>query len=218
MYPTGVLVLGAWLTGLPGTGAVATLTAVPWLWRPRTAWACVAGLLLVTLPLAVLMLHPRLLPDRYVTYDEARQRPPDGAKYWGWREAGQHVVTLREAHGALPGGLWFSTRDYSDAALLGFYTPGHEQFALMGYRAQEFHGKEYLYWASPLKRPGSNTIFVLDVPIFPDNEQRIRPYFREVRPLETLVVRDAEGRVLRKWFFALALDYQANEPDVLSRW
>ena len=133
-------------------------------------------------------------------------------------EAGRRIDRLRDQYGGLPGGLFFSTRDYSDAALLGFYSPRHEPFALMGYRPDEFHGKEFLYWAAPFKRRGTNTIFVMDEPIWPGNLDRIAPYFRIVKPLNTLVVRNRDGRVVRKFFFALGYDYLANEPDVLSRW
>jgi hypothetical protein len=129
---------------------------------------------------------------------------------------------LGRQYGSLPGGLWFSTRDYSDASLLGFYSAtgsgAREQVLLLGYSEREYHGKEFLYWGAPIKRPGSNTIFVMDEPIFPDNLGRLLPYFRAVRELETLVIRDPRGRVLRKFFFALGQDYLANEPDVLSRW
>lgn len=219
--PTGMVVLFAWLYGLDG-GAARAGTAgrapVLRLRYPRTAWAGWIGLLLAAVPLVVLLVDPRVVPERYRVYDEAAQSTPPAAKVWGWREAGLEIDRLRERYGHLPGGLFFSTRDYSDAALLGFYSPEHEPFALMGYRPDEFHGKEFLYWAAPFKRPGTNTIFVMDEPIWPGNLDRIAPYFRTVEPLDTLVVRNRDGRVVRKFFFALGRDYRANEPDVLSRW
>ena len=222
VYPTGAVVLMAWLYGLPaawqrgGTGA--GWGAPLRLRHPRTAWASWVLLLACAMPLALILLAPGVLPRRFIAYDEARQHSSVVAKYWGWHQVGAEIARLRKQYGDLPGGLWFSTRDYSQAAMLGFYTPNHEQLVLMGYERQEIHGKEFLYWGKPIKRLGSNSIFVMDEPIFPNNEQRIRPYFREVRPLETLVIRDAQGRVLRKFFFALCLDYQDHEPDVLSRW
>jgi 4-amino-4-deoxy-L-arabinose transferase-like glycosyltransferase len=227
--PTGSLVLLAWLYGVPGSAPGAAPPAVSPAWGaaagaalrlrwPRTAWAAWVLLLATTVPLAVVMLHPRVLPQRAFAYDAARERAATAAKYWGWREAGERMGQLRRQYGSLPGGLWFSTRDYSDASLLGFYSPGREQVLLLGYSEREYHGKEFLYWGAPIKRPGSNTIFVMDEPIFPDNLGRLLPYFRSVRELETLVIRDPQGRVLRKFFFALGQDYLANEPDVLSRW
>jgi dolichol-phosphate mannosyltransferase len=214
VFPTGMLVLTAWLYDLPGTRVGAHGPRL----RMRTTWVCGVLLLASSLPLMVIVLYPRVLPQRFIAYDEARQKSTDVAQYWGWQEVGRRIGELRAQYGSLPGGLWFSTRDYSDASLLGFYSTTRERFALMGYRRDEIHGRDFLYWAAPVKQPGSNSIFVMDEP-FPNNLERVQPYFREVRPLDPpLVIRDPEGRVLRKYFFALCLDYQGGEPDVLSRW
>ncbi len=216
VFPSASILATAWL--FRAEGKTLAGERPPLLAHVRTAKWCVGGLLAISLPVYVVLLQPRVLPDSLFLYDEARNEQQEAAKYYGWKEAGVRIAELRSRYAGLEGGLFLSTRDYSDASLFDFYTPGGADFVLMGYSTREFHGKEFLYWGRPLKKRGANTIFVLDTPIFPDSLHRIGPHFQSVEGLETLEIRDDEGRLLRRFFFALGRNYLANEPDLLSRW
>lgn len=216
VFPTAAILATAWFFRADGKALAAE--GPPQFVRVRMAKWCAAGLLAISLPLYVVLLQPRVLPDSWFEYDQARNQQREAAKYYGWKEAGARIAELRSRYAGLEGGLFLSTRDYSDASLFDFYTPGRANFVLMGYSAREYHGKEFLYWGAPLKKRGANTVFVLDSPIFPDSLHRIEPHFESVEELDTLEIRDDEGLLLRRFFFALGRNYLANEPDQLSRW
>jgi dolichol-phosphate mannosyltransferase len=212
VFPLATLLLLVWLCRADGPQPRLPI-------RRRISYALgLAGLALTSLPLIVVVLEPTVLPDRFVYYDEAHDRQALAGNYYGYEAVGRRIDDLGREWAARPEGFFLSTRDYSLAAQLAFYTPGFPQFVLLGYSESAFHGKEYLMWGRGLKKAGANSLFVLDSPIFPNNADRIVPYCGQVRELEPLVIRDGQGRVLRKFFFALCLDYLANEPDHLSRW
>lgn len=184
--------------------------------RPFALGLGVAGALVISVPLAVIALWPTVLPARYVYMAETDARQNFAGDYFGWHEVGTRIAALREQWGARPEGLFLSTSDYAIASMLDFYTPGRAQFVIVGYRRQDFHGKEFLYWARDIKRVGANTIYVSDAPITLSEKHPLVRYFASAEMLPPLEVRDNQGRLLRRFHFALGRAYQGGEPDLLD--
>ncbi|MDH4225300.1 MAG: hypothetical protein OEW12_06615, partial [Deltaproteobacteria bacterium] len=207
-YPTGAVVLAAWLHRLPDGFDWTSPT------RKIALVLCVAGMAAINIPLAVMVIHPRVLPDKYMVMERGNPRQPIGANYYGWREAGRHIAQLNAAWNRGQG-FFLSTSDYSIASMLGFYTPGRPEFLLLDYGPKEFHGREFLLWGQGKKTMGANTLYVAD---HPKMAGYIKPFFQDTRALPPLEIRDAKGRVLRIFYFTLGFGYKDNEPQVLWAW
>jgi hypothetical protein len=135
--------------------------------------------------------------------------------YFGWREVGERIAQLRTEWSKRPEGFFFSTRDYSIASMLDFYTPGRADFVLVDYKEKEFHGKEFLLWAQGRKPKGANTIYVSDTPTPKGKPSPLTAYFDRVEDLDPLILRDRQG-ILRIFYFTAGYGYKANEADLLN--
>ncbi|MEE8396346.1 MAG: glycosyltransferase family 39 protein [bacterium] len=213
VYPAAAVIVAAWLYRAGGaTGPALSV-------RRKTFWITLATLVATSGALVVPLLHPWVLPDRWLYLDAppaGKQKP--GAHYFGYRQLGRRVAALREEWGGKPEGFFLSTRGYALASAMDFYTPGRAEFAVVGFRKNEFHGKEFFIWGKKIKKKGANSIFVSKDTNFSETLSWIAPYFQKVEPLETMVIRDDAGRVLLKFYFALCLNYLDNEPSYLSVW
>ncbi len=209
VFPTAAVLLAAWFHECAGALNPAVLQR-PRLWR----WS-LAGAGLVLLPLAVVILVPTLVvPARLRYLDPQKPSQHLVTHYFGWQEVGQRIAALRREWSQRPEGFFFSTRDYSIASLLDFYTPGHADFVLIAYKEQEFHGKEFLLWAEGRKPKGAATIYVSDTLPPRDRPHPIAPFFERVEELEPLLLKDEHG-ILRIFYFTAGYGYRANEPDRL---
>ena len=184
--------------------------------RPVALGLGVAGALVITIPLAVIALWPTVLPTRYVSMAEHETRQQLAGDYFGWREVGARIAELREEWSGHPEGLFLSTKDYSIASMFDFYTPGRAAFVLIGYKRQDFHGKEFLYWARDIKGEGANTIYVSDQPFDLTAKHPLVRHFTSAEMLPPLEIRDGRGRLLRRFHFALGRGYQGGELDLLD--
>jgi dolichol-phosphate mannosyltransferase len=208
VFPTAAVVLTAWFHEAGGRWDPAQLQ------RPRLWTWGQAGAAAVIVPLAVLLVAPGwVVPARWRYIDPVKPSQHLVSHYFGWREAGERIAQLRAEWSRRPEGFFLSTRDYSIASILDFYTPGRADFVLVDYKVKEFHGKEFLMWAEGRKPKGATTIYVSDTPVSP-RKHPLAPYFERVEPLESLVVRDAQG-ILRIFYFTAGYGYRANERDGL---
>jgi 4-amino-4-deoxy-L-arabinose transferase-like glycosyltransferase len=207
VYPPGALLVAAWLHEAHGGWNPARIQR-PALW----IWS-LAGAAAVIAPLAALMLAPAwVVPARLRYLDPQQPVQHLVTHYFGWKEVGARIAALREEWAGRPEGFFLSTRDYSIASMLDFYTPGRADFVLVGYKKTEFHGKEFLLWARGRKPKGASTIYVSDTPPPPGKPHPLTPYFERIEPLEPLVLRDGRG-ILRIFYFTAGHGYRANEHD-----
>lgn len=210
VYPAGALLVTVWLHEMSGDWNPAQVRH-PAMW----AWS-LAGAAAVIAPLAALMLAPTwVVPARLRYLDPQTPVQHLVTHYFGWKEAGARIAALRNEWASRPEGFFLSTRDYSIASMLNFYTPERADFVLVGYKETEFHGKEFLLWAQGRKPKGASTIYVSDTSLPPGKPHPLVPFFERVEPLEPLVVRDGRG-ILRIFYFTAGHGYRANERDALK--
>ncbi len=170
----------------------------------------------ISLAMSVLVVFPKLLPDNMIYTRQVNDDAPVLSHYFGWKEIGEHIDTLRNEWEQRPEGLFFTSKDYSLASMLGFYTPSHPNFYLMNVREDVVHGKSYLLWERGKKKIGANTIYVADTP--ESYKTRLIGFFKEIQHQEPFIVRDDDGRILRIFYIAIGLSYLGGEPDNLSLW
>lgn len=210
IYPVAAVVMIAWLDRVifQKTGKSA--------WLSKTFWigSVVSGL--ISLTLIVLALFPKILPDHLIYTEKVYGEAPVISHYFGWEEIGNHIDQVKKEWEEKPEGLFFTSKDYSLASMLGFYTPSHPQFYLMNVTKNIVHGKSYLLWEKGKKTIGANTIYVSDTP--DSFKSRLPDFFKEVKHLKPFVIRDIDGRILRSFYIAIGLHYLGGEPDNLSLW
>lgn len=210
VYVPGAVLLVAWLEGKRSQTASKSLK------NSLLYWSSVLTALLISATLYTLVLFPKILPDKMIYTEKVGDKAPVLSHYFGWKEIGKHIDTLIQEWEKRPEGLFMTSKDYSLASMLGFYTPSHPQFYLMNVTKEVIHGKSYLLWEKGNKAPGANTIYVGDEP--DSYQSRIPDFFKETRQLEPFVIRDSEGRILRVFYITIGLHYLGGEPDNLSLW
>ncbi len=179
-------------------------------------WSSVIIASFVTALITFLVLFPKVLPDKMIYTENVYDKAPIISHYFGWHEIGVHIDSIKQEWENRPEGFFMSSKDYSLASMLGFYTPSHPNFYLMNVTKDVVHGKSYLLWEKGKKMPGANTIYVGDEP--DSYQSRIPDFFKDTRQLEPFVVRDKNGRILRIFYITLGLHYLGGEPDNLSLW
>ena len=171
---------------------------------------------LISASLGFLVLFPKTLPDHLLYTAKVNDDAPVLSHYFGWHEIGQHIDTLKDEWEGKEKGLFLTSKDYSLASMLGFYTPSHPNFYLMNVTEDVVHGKSYLLWEKGKKPLGANTLYVSDTPN--SYKSRLLDFFKEIKHLEPFIVRDDNGRILRIFYLTIGLDYLGGEPDNLSLW
>lgn len=211
IYPTASVLVAAFLYLDRGKIQAQVLQ------KTRTFWACLISMALISIPIYIIVVFPRILPDRMIyTPKVYTKKAPIGSHYFGWKEIGNRIDELKTEWSKRPEGLFFTSSDYSLASMLGFYTPSHPNFYLMAITDNVVHGKSYILWARGKKKPGANTIYVSDVP--DSFKGDVEPYFKRIQHLEPLVVRESDGRILRVFYLTVGYHYIGGEPDTISLW
>ncbi|MCG8339250.1 MAG: glycosyltransferase family 39 protein [Proteobacteria bacterium] len=210
VYGPGVVLLVAWLYKKPSF-----VTKTP-TFQSGLYWSSFSLSLVISALLSFLVLFPKVLPDNMIYTENVYEEAPVLSHYFGWKEAGRHIDTIIKEWEGRPEGLFMTSKDYSLASMLGFYTPSHPNYYLMNVTKDVVHGKSYLLWEKGKKKLGANTIYVGDEP--DSYKKRIPEFFEETRQLDPLIVRDKDGRILRIFYITLGLGYLGGEPDNLSLW
>jgi 4-amino-4-deoxy-L-arabinose transferase-like glycosyltransferase len=210
VYGPGVVLVIAWLHKKP-----AFVSNQPQ-FQSGLYWSSFSLSLIITLILSLLVLFPKMLPDDMIYTNKVNDDAPVLSHYFGWKEIGRHIDSIKEKWQDNPEGLFMTSKDYSLASMLGFYTPSHPNYYLMNVTKDVVHGKSYLLWEKGKKTLGANTIYVGDEP--DSYKTRIPDFFAETRHLEPFIVRDKDGRILRIFYITLGLGYLGGEPDNLSLW
>jgi 4-amino-4-deoxy-L-arabinose transferase-like glycosyltransferase len=162
-----------------------------------------------------LLIHPKsIVPDKYIYTPGPGQKQPIVSHYYGWQEIGHHITKLEREWGGKTEGFFFTSKDYSLASTLSFYSPTHPQFYLMNFPRDGIHGKDFLIWEKNKKKIGANTIYITDTRNSYHN--RLLGFFEKLQELPPFVVYDNEGRILRIFYLTLGLNYLGGEPDNLS--
>lgn len=162
-----------------------------------------------------LLVHPKsIVPDKFIYTPGLGQKQPIVSHYYGWQEIGQHINKLEQEWRDKPEGFFFTSKDYSLASTLSFYTPTHPQFYLMNFPRDGIHGKDFLIWEKNRKKIGANTIYITDTRN--SYHDRLLGFFENIQELPPFVVYDDEGRILRIFYLTLGLNYLGGEPDNLS--
>jgi hypothetical protein len=162
-----------------------------------------------------LLIHPKsIVPDKYIYTPGPGQKQPIVSHYYGWQEIGHHITKLEREWRGKAEGFFFTSKDYSLASTLSFYSPTHPQFYLMNFPRDGIHGKDFLIWEKNKKKIGANTIYITDTRNSYHN--RLYGFFEKLQELPPFVVYDDEGRILRIFYLTLGLNYLAGEPDNLS--
>ncbi|PCI23071.1 MAG: hypothetical protein COB67_13060 [SAR324 cluster bacterium] len=183
--------------------------------RPKMFKTSMGITLAIFIPVIIIIIAPKLvMPQKMLYTEKVGADQPILSHYYGWRAVGEHLEKLNQEWSQKPEGFFFTTRDYSIASMLGFYTPSHPQFYLINFPKDGIHGKDFLIWAQGKKKLGANTIYVADTS--DSYAGRITPYFKEIKQLAPFVYRDEQGRILRIFYLTLGLDYQGGEPNNLS--
>ncbi len=191
-----------WLGFLQPLSAILLAEALTLLTRGRrtaSRWWSGLGkvsLLSVGLPLYIVLLLPKILPQEMIYLSGTKHHQRAVSNYFGWEEAGAHISGLMKKLGKYSPDLFLSSKDYSLASMLTFYTPGNPDFALFNY-SSEMHGREYLEWSRPLLQKNADTLMVSDSP---NTHHELTGLFREITPLPELEIRDQTG-LLRVFYF-----------------
>ena len=209
VYPPGSVLIAAWFYA---SGKTVNFESVSRGLGLKISLVISAALLIaVTAPI----FNPKLFfPDRLIYTEKIGEDQPLLSHYYGWNAVGEKIHQLEREWAGRSEGFFFTTRDYSIASMLGFYTPSHPQFYLMNFPKDGIHGKDFLIWEKGNKKIGANTIYVADT--LHSYHARLNGFFRQIKELPPLVIRDCEGRILRIFYFTLGLHYLGGEPDNLS--
>lgn len=211
LYPAASLLIVVWLMFAGVTKAGGLVKKAKWLFG---AAAVSSGLM--SLGMLILIIFPKMLPDRMIYTPALYADAPLVSHYFGWKQAGERIAEIREEWAQRPEGLFMTSKDYGLASMLGFYTPGHPQFYLMNVDKNVVHGKSFLLWEKGKKKLGANTIYVSDTP--DSYRSRLTTFFKEIKHLSPLVIREKDGRILRIFYFTVGIHYLGGEPDNLSLW
>ena len=186
------------------------------LWRSKYVWANMVPAALISLVMAVLVLFPKILPDRMLYIEKVNGTGSLVSHFYGWEEIGEHIDKLIPEWKDRPEGFFLTAEDYSLASMLAFYTPSHPSFYLMNSMKKMIHGKTYLLWEKGKKKIGANTLYIADR--FDAWDDRIPGFFKDLKHLDPLIIRDEQGRILRVFYITVGLHYLGGEPDNLSIW
>jgi len=211
IYPVASILLVVWL--------MSDGTAMTGVMKPRAKWfygTAVVTSGLMSLGILLLIVFPKMLPDRMIYTKALYADAPIISHYFGWQEGGRRIAEIKAEWEQKPEGLFMSSKDYGLASMLGFYTPGHPQFYLMNVDKNVVHGKSFLLWEIEQKKLGANTVYVSDTP--DSYQSRLTGFFKQVKHLPPLIIRDDDGRILRIFYFAVGIHYLGGEPDNLSLW
>ncbi|MBT4091718.1 MAG: glycosyltransferase family 39 protein, partial [Deltaproteobacteria bacterium] len=211
LYPVASILIVIWM--LSGGEAISTLI------RRKAKWlfgVSVVSSGLVSLGIFLLIIFPKMLPDRMLYTSAVNEDAPIASHYFGWQAGGQRISEIKKEWEQRPEGLFMTSKDYGLASMLGFYTPGHPQFYLMNVDKNVVHGKSFLMWEKGQKKLGANTIYVSDTPF--SYRPRLTDFFERIQHLPPLIIKDDDGRILRIFYFAVGLKYLGGEPDNLSLW
>ncbi len=130
--------------------------------------------------------------------------------WWGWERLSQKVESLNARNNQ---DFIFSDNSYKVSAVLNFYMADHIyagnvigksafQFALDDDDLSHLNGKDAIYITTDRfrrKRLKEGTV-----------EQILSPYFKSVTILDSLILKDDEGEVQRRFYFYDCQDYKAN--------
>ncbi len=210
VYPSGSVLLVAWVYFRRNK------RLIPPSFRSTIYWFSVGLSPVIFIPLIAVAIYPKLLPDHMIYTPTVHADAPVISHYFGWKEAGIHIDKIKKEWENRPEGLFFTSKDYSLASMLAFYTPSHPNYYLMNVSKDVTHGKSYLLWEKGKKKLGANTIYVSDVS--DSYKTRIPGFFREVKHLDPLIIRDADNRILRIFYITIGIQYLGGEPDNLSLW
>ncbi len=232
IYYAGISFTGSERVGAHWAGIVfpiATLLLIAWFYsdknrslqekiqRKKSLMLAVSSITLVSGGIIALLLFPKLLlPDEMLYTKKVYGDAPKGSHYFGWEKVGLRIDELRTELEATSEDLFFTSTDYALAAMLGFYTPSHPQFFLMNVDDKVVFGKTILLWSKGKKNLGADTLYVSDSPV--RHKKHVQPFFKKMRQLEPLVIRDQDKRILRTFYFTFGEHYLGGEPDVLSSW
>ncbi len=184
--------------------------------RSKIVWSNLISAAVISLILSVLVVFPKILPDRLIYTPKVYDEAPVISHYFGWEEIGEHLDEIIVDWKDRPEGFFLSGDDYALSAMLAFYMPSHPDFYLLNVTENVVHGKSYLLWEKGKKKLGSNVMFIGDRPDAYKN--RVPMFFKEMKQLEPFVVREDSGRILRVFYITVGLHYQGGEPDNLSFW
>jgi 4-amino-4-deoxy-L-arabinose transferase-like glycosyltransferase len=210
IYPIAMVIVIAWFQQVYEIGKNKGIL------RSKLFLISVVTSLGISLAMALVVIFPKMLPDRLIYTEKVYDEAPILSHYFGWEEIGEEIDLIRNDWEKRPEGLFFTSKDYSLASMLGFYTPSHPNFYLMNVREDVVHGKSYLLWEKGKKKIGANTIYVGDTPT--SYKSRLTDFFKEIKHLDPFVVRDDDGRILRIFYIAIGISYLGGEPDNLSLW
>lgn len=210
IYPAGCILLAAWLFGINRRNRT------PDRFRKKLFLGSIVSTAVITVPICLLALFPKLAPDPMVYSEKVYGKAPVFSHFFGWEEIGRHVEKIKDEWDDRPEGLFFTSKDYSLASMLGFYTPSHPTYYLMNVTEEVVHGKSFLLWEKGKKKIGANTIYVSDTPN--SYKTRLPDFFKEIEHLDPFVLRDNRGRILRVFYIAIGIHYLGGEPDNLSLW
>ena len=211
IYPSASLLMVIWLTS-EGDLPVGQMKArMKWLFG-----AAIGSALLVSMGLFLLIVFPTMLPDRMLYTPSVNADAPIASHYFGWQKGGERIAEIKAEWEGKPEGLFMTSKDYGLASLLGFYTPDRPQYYLMNVDKKVVHGKSFLIWEKGQKKKGANTIYVSDTPT--SYKSRLIGFFKQIRKLPPLIIRDDDGRIIRIFYFAVGVHYLGGEPDNLSLW
>jgi len=211
LYPVASILMVIWMLSASDTVGSLMGRKTKWLFGISVVSAG-----LVSLGIFFLIIFPKMLPERMLYTSAINEDAPIASHYFGWRVGGQRIAEIKKEWEQRPEGLFMTSKDYGLASLLGFYTPGHPQFYLMNVDKNVVHGKSFLIWEREQKKLGANTIYVSDTPY--SYRPRLTGFFKQIKHLAPLIIRDDDGRILRIFYFAVGLHYLGGEPDNLSLW
>lgn len=211
IYPAASFLIVIWMMKqVPGNGSETGK------WRKKLYITTVLTAGSMSAAVFVLIICPRLLPDRMLYTPRVNADAPIASHYFGWHEGGKRIAEIRAEWEQKPEGLFMTSKDYGLASMLGFYTPGRPQFYLMNVDKNVVHGKSFLLWERGQKKQGANTIYVSDTP--DSYRSRLVGFFKRIEHLPPTVIRDDDGRILRIFYIAVGFHYLGGEPDNLSLW
>jgi len=141
--------------------------------------------------------------------------------WWGWEKLAQKVESLN---------VIFSDNSYKVSAVLNFYMADHIyagnvigksafQFALDDDDLSRLNGKDAIYVTTDRfrrKRLKEGTVEQILKPYL-NLFRRLKPYFESVIILDSLILKDDEGEVQRRFYFYDCQDYKANMQTINNK-
>lgn len=128
--------------------------------------------------------------------------------WWGWDKLAAKTQSIKEQH---PSHFIFSDNSYKVSAVLNFYLDEHVyagnvinekafQFALDDKDLSHLYGKDAIYVTTSRyqrKQASKGT-----------TGQILAPFFASVQPLDSLILKDSQGEIQRKFYFFECKEYK----------